>query len=120
MTSRIYASFLAAWLVLSSFVASRHEASVAHALDRAGRVVHAQVLAHHHGGPSDVHPTSTDDHDECTILAAIHQATRVSAVVALSVAPHIGVSVTPVVPHARRVTTLYRLAPKTSPPDANA
>lgn len=118
MTSRIYASLLAAWLVVCSVVATRHEAQVAHAVDSAGRVVHAQVLVGHHDGPSDVHEQSTADHDECTIVTALHQAARVSAPAAAVVAPH-GVHAPQPGPAlaAEAVAALYRLAPKTSPPD---
>src|SRR5205823_5739001 len=100
-----------------SVAASRHEALVAHAIDSAGRVVHAQALVGHHDGPSDVHARTDGDHDECTIVTALHQAARASAAHVLAATPQTA-PITVAMPSSydRVGAVVYRLAPKTSPP----
>jgi hypothetical protein len=117
MRLRLHAALLALWLVACGALSARHEARTAHAIDAAGRVVHAQSLGHHQDG-SHVHDVSTADHGECAIASAFHQAasSRVR-VPAIAAARPIAIAAQSAPTNPAPATARYRLAPKTSPPD---
>jgi len=117
------AAITAIWLVVCGVLAVRHEAITPHVVDRSGAIVHAPVLLSQHTTPdADVHGRthSEADHGDCAVLTAFHHAAsaRVTAP-ALVAAVH-----TPCPFDAPRASpsaataALYRLAPKTSPPQA--
>ncbi len=121
--SRSVAAITALWLVVCGILAMRHEATTAHTLDDTGAYVHATALTVAHTSPdSDIHgqrnPENGSGH--CALLTGFHQAG--SAEIArptVGCAPH--ANATPSTLCVARVahrTTIYRLAPKTSPPVA--
>jgi len=117
------AALIGVWLVACGFLARRHEATVAHAVElRTGQLVHAERLIGHHEPDSvpDIHDRGAghSDHDVCLDAAMLRTATMaqqdrpVVAGMACSgvVVEHVVVST------ENRRHDIYRLAPKTSPP----
>jgi hypothetical protein len=107
------AAIIAAWFVVSGVLAMHHEATVAHARDRAGAYVHARsVDGHQVGGDSDVHGEHNPgkDRGDCALLTAFHQAGSASvttpAVVTTARAVH--VRALPVAAPAVVATAIYR------------
>jgi len=118
---RTLAAVACLWFVAGTLLAMRHEAQVAHVLDpHTGELHHAtSLVGHHYGTQSDVHPCSDGPADDgpCAIAKALHQAVHHDA-------SHIA---TPLLRLETRtecapahvthiVASLYRFAPKTSPP----
>jgi len=121
--SRIRRSLAAAtafWLVLAGILGMWHEAHVVHVVDpHTGEVRHAERLAGHTSTDSDYHGAGDrDNDDECAIATALHQAARSVAAPRIARAPHVALRS----PSARTLAVaiatahVYRLAPKTSPP----
>jgi hypothetical protein len=110
------------WLVLAGLLGARHEATVAHVIDqRTGEVRHASAfVGAHTGDRSDYHTTSDGDAgtDVCAISATLHQAARPEhAGVVVIAAPRLELrSPISLAALATITTTVYWLAPKTSPP----
>jgi hypothetical protein len=75
--TRMSVAALAVLFVTSGVLGIRHEAQVAHVLDRStGLVVHAQHLSGHHAPnkSSDIHGQADGgDHDARPLSAAVHQ-----------------------------------------------
>jgi hypothetical protein len=119
---RVVATIACSWLVLAGLLGARHEASVAHVIDqRTGEVRHASALVGAHTGDrSDYHATSDADvgTDVCAISATLHQAAcSEHASVVVITAPRLELrSPITLAAFATITTTVYRLAPKTSPP----
>lgn len=122
-TSRAVAAFTAVWLVLCGVLALRHDGKTAHGLDALGRVVHAAQLTGHHvaGGQADFHGQADPDadHGACELSVASHAAAIVSParhdlVVARATALPVYAPASP----ALAIRSVYRQAPKTSPPAA--
>ena len=111
---------MAAWLLLAGILALRHEADVAHATDARGALVHAAHAIGHRAGRADhLHATTGGDHDECSLATALRQPGAVHAAPTRVAAPAIAIAIADVPSRALPGTTsLYRLAPKTSPPPA--
>jgi hypothetical protein len=122
MGRRATALLAGLWLVAFGVLGTRHEAQVAHVVDRGGEVHHAPHLAGTHTGPcSDIHRTDADgDVGACAISATLHQAARASLATPLAVAAPPCATVAAVTPRhtSSSIALLYRLAPKTSPPHA--
>ena len=114
------ATAMAAWLVLAGILALRHVADVAHATDERGALVHgAHAIGHHAGKVDHLHAGTGGEHDECSLAAALRQPGAVHAAPARIAAPSIAIAIELVPSSARaRTASLYRLAPKTSPPRA--
>ena len=108
------------WLVAFGVLGPHHEAQIAHYVDQAGQAHHAARLAGAHTATqSDIHATDGEpDASACAIANTLHQAAS----------PHVA---RPAIVHAPRIelaaertalpfvhagASLYRLAPKTSPP----
>jgi hypothetical protein len=115
------AAITALVFLVCSFLAMRHEATVAHARTAAGGYVHASELAGHHvGTDSDIHAQRDPQSDtgDCALLTSFHQAARAPlaapAVVVLAVASSTVEAAAPSVELS--ALAVYRLAPKTSPP----
>ncbi|HEY1811797.1 MAG TPA: hypothetical protein VGG74_05540 [Kofleriaceae bacterium] len=109
------------WFVLAGLLGMRHEARVAHVFDpHTGELRHAHAMVGHHAGDhSDYHGTSDpgSDDDTCAIATALHQSVCVGSapsIVSASCVELGSVQVRPVV--STIVVSVYRLAPKTSPP----
>ncbi|HEX4454164.1 MAG TPA: hypothetical protein VH143_25045 [Kofleriaceae bacterium] len=119
---RIVAAIACSWLVLAGVLGARHESTVAHVVDqRTGEVRHASALVGvHTGDRSDYHASSDADSgtDVCAISAALHQAARCThATAAVIAAPRLELRAPiSLAALATITTTVYRLAPKTSPP----
>jgi hypothetical protein len=121
---RVLAAFVGLWLVVGSALGMRHEAQVAHVLDRGtGLVVHASQLAGHHedGRQSDIHGQADPDadHADCAVSAALHQAANPSVAFQVAASAQTRIVLDP--PRIRigfAGESVYRLAPKTSPPSA--
>ncbi len=111
---------MAAWLVLAGTLALRHEADVAHATDARGALVHGAHAVGHRAGKADhLHAGTGRDHDECSLAAALRQPGAAHAMPARITAPPCAIAITaPRATIAARAASLYRLAPKTSPPRA--
>jgi len=120
IVDRVVAAVVALWFVLGGVLGTRHEARIAHVQDRHGHVLHAQALIGAHDGThSDIHARDLDhDHDRCSLAASLHQAASpdVSRVPSIASASQPAV----VADRAPRLVTssVYRFAPKTSPPQA--
>jgi hypothetical protein len=117
------AALIGVWLVACGFLARQHEATVAHAVERAtGQLVHAERLSGHHDSNSipDVHDRGVGhaDHDVCLEAALL----RTAALSHGDIPVVAGVSPSPVIVEQVRASgedasrRVYRLAPKTSPP----
>jgi hypothetical protein len=118
---RALAVVASAWLLISGVLGRSHEARVAHVVDpHTGELRHASAMVGTHSGThSDYHAASDRDADTavCPLVAALHQAVDVGAAQSAALIP-------PTVEHAlpfprttvATVTSVYRLAPKTSPP----
>lgn len=117
------AAITALVFAVCSFLAMRHEATVAHARTFAGGYVHARELAGRHvGTDSDFHAQRDAESDtgECALLTTFHQAAHAplgapALVLAQVASSTVDATLPSVEPSARAV---YRLAPKTSPPRA--
>jgi hypothetical protein len=123
MRVRVIAATTALWFVLCGVLAAHHEATVAHIRDATGSYVHGKALAgHHRGHNSDIHGQRHPDADagECALLTAFHQPASAdvtaSAVVTTACATHVR-HIAPVAVPAI-TASVYRFAPKTSPPAA--
>lgn len=121
--ARVIAAVTAVWLVVCGVLAAHHEATVRHVRDAAGGYVHGKALSGHHTGhDSDIHGQRNPDADagDCALLTALHQpATGGVAAPAVTLAAHaIRVADPPRTAAVVVAATLYRLAPKTSPPVA--
>jgi hypothetical protein len=109
------------WLLLSGVLGRSHEARVAHVVDpHTGELRHASAMVGtHNGAHSDYHAASDRDADTavCPLVAALHQAVD-------SPTAHPVTLAAPTLAHVCElpaasvafVTSVYRLAPKTSPP----
>lgn len=120
---RAIALLLAGCVVFAGLAALRHEAAVAHVQGAlTGELEHAHALA-------DFHELSTTPHlhgrkvetgtetGVCALLAALDHATMVPcSSSASSAAQPAAVTAVLVLSHAPPTYTLFRLAPKTSPP----
>jgi hypothetical protein len=122
VTRRLLAACAGLSLLAFAVIGTRHEAQVAHFLDRGGHAHHAAKLAgRHRTTMPDVHSADRDsDTGACAIATALHQAA--SPTVAR---PHVAFvpGLTTATSHLsaageRSLALLYRLAPKTSPPPA--
>ena len=120
---RVFAAVAAVWLVCCGVLAMQHEASVAHVRDpHTGELRHAQSLVGDHTiDQSDIHgaPSRHAETDECSISATFHQAAQPAPARPIVVAPRAAalVELAPAAPALHRATG-YRIAPKTSPPEA--
>jgi hypothetical protein len=118
---RVLATLAGVWLVAFGVLGARHEAQVAHHIDvRSGRAIHAtSLVGDHTSRHSDVHARVVgSDADACELLTVLHQAASAAfSAPTLACRPHDGRTVACAVSYeavaSRRV---YRLAPKTSPP----
>jgi hypothetical protein len=109
------------FFVVCSFLAMRHEATIAHARTAAGGYVHAGELAGRHvGNHSDIHGQRDPESDggDCALLTTLHQAARVHVSTPAVVLTQVAWSTVDVVAltAAPAAIAIYRLAPKTSPP----
>ena len=120
MQVRAGAAIAAAWLVLAGLLGLRHEATVVHAIDAHGAIVHGPHAIGHRGGRADhLHPHAGGDGGECSLAAALRQPGVAIAAPSVAPAPFVWRSLDPPVAHvADRTVALLRLAPKTSPPRA--
>jgi hypothetical protein len=94
---------------------------VSHVRDRhTGELRHASAMVGDHStDQSDVHPLSNEHGEDhaCVILASLHQAARAAVARPVVFAPPTADRTPcPPVAFALRTATLYRFAPKTSPP----
>ena len=118
---RTLATLASAWLLLAGVLGLRHFANVAHVVDpHTGELRHASgAVGHHSGTHSDYHATQDDhaDTDACPIAAAVHQAVDSGTAPPPTFAlPTATAALLIARTHAAVTTTVYRLAPKTSPP----
>jgi hypothetical protein len=109
------------WLLLAGLLGMRHEARVAHVFDRqTGELRHAHAMVgHHEGDHSDYHGTSDpdSDNDTCAIATALHQSVCVGSTPSIVSAPSVELGSAQLRPIVATITvSVYRLAPKTSPP----
>jgi hypothetical protein len=121
---RAFALIAAGWLVLGFVLGARHEATEAHVVDAHGQAVHAsRIVGAHHGDRTDIHAVDCgrDGGEPCAIVTALHQpisshvAAPPTAVVATAASASLASGADAIAP--LRIT-VYRLAPKTSPPRA--
>ena len=117
------ALLLASCVVLSGLFLLRHQATVAHVHGAlSGALEHAHALADYHelSTTPHLHGRDVDASCEvgvCALIAALDHATIVSTgSVAATVTHPVVVVALPAVAHDPPARTLYRLAPKTSPP----
>jgi hypothetical protein len=120
-TRRLLAIVIGLWFVACGALGTRHEAEVAHVVDRAtGQVRHAEQMIGEHTNTtqSDVHgETENGDHGVCSLSTALHQAVRAPQARLVADSPETTfVCVRGGVLSTLAVTLVYRLAPKTSPP----
>lgn len=119
---RVLAAVACCSLVLASILGMRHEAQVAHVLDPHTGELHEATafVGHHNGTQSDYHASSdgTSDDGPCAISTALHQASRASSHVVGAALPRLEIPIESARARVavRVVASLYRLAPKTSPP----
>jgi len=120
--TRVLVAALAVLFVTSGVLGIRHEAQVAHVLDRStGLIVHAQHLAGHHAPnkSSDIHGQADGgDHDACALSAAIHQPAISGGTAIVAFATPSLLAFDPPRGRAAVAADVYRFAPKTSPPIA--
>lgn len=125
MASRWCAALTALWLVLCGVLGLRHQTLVDHARDdRTGSVVHAPRMTGHHDARSataDLHGRhDTGEDDGPCALASVHsvgiaQPLRIAAIL-VEAGPIEGAL--PASRLAISAESIFRLAPKTSPPAA--
>lgn len=123
--SRWCAALTALWLVLCGVLGLRHQALVDHARDdRTGSLVHAPRMTGHHDARSagaDLHGRhDASDEDGPCALVSVHPA-GIAQPAALSDFITVGRPVARaalVLQRAIPAESVYRLAPKTSPPAA--
>jgi hypothetical protein len=109
------------WLLFSGVLGRSHEAQVAHVVDpHTGELRHASgMVGVHTGTHSDYHAASDRDSDTevCPIVAALHQAVDPSVAHPIAFDASAVACTLPITTAGiARVTHVYRLAPKTSPP----
>jgi hypothetical protein len=111
---------MAAWLVLAGLLALRHEAEVAHVTDAHGALVHgAHAIGHRAARADHLHAGAPVDHGECALAAALRQPGTCVSPPALVAAPARAIAIAAAPARVlARTATLFRLAPKTSPPRA--
>lgn len=109
------------WFLLAGVLGLRHEASVTHVVDpNTGELRHASGMVGTHTGTHSDYHAARDRHadtDVCALSAALHQAVDDATFCPAAFAVPSGTSTsrrpdTVIV----RAATVYRLAPKTSPP----
>ena len=122
MQQRFVAIATALTFLLVGLFARHHEAEAAHVREQSGRIVHAQSLSEHHEVSTNAHLHGREVHKhtgDCSLLVLAHAPLLDAAAVVIATPV---ASSTPVVV-ARALGTAstrvgYRIAPKTSPPQA--
>lgn len=122
---RVLAATVALWFVVGGVLGHRHEAEVVHVVDHTtGALLHAQRVSHHDRGSTRAHfhGAAQDDGDlgACALSTALHQ--PVSATIARPIIGHVSARALGLrvldAPRIAALASIYRLAPKTSPPVA--
>ncbi len=118
------AAFAVALLVVGQLLALSHEARTRHVeCAQHGEQLEAATLVDSHACNHDhwvgVEGDGGGDHVDCAIGHFLHQSTSPSRA-PLLVAPHVAQASHAVTPSSSRdgTTTVYRIAPKTSPPES--
>jgi hypothetical protein len=124
-TTRLLAAIVGLWFVVGGVLGDAHEAHVAHVIDRAsGLAVHGEHVCDHNDSAARTHihgrPGGHDDDGACEITAALHQAASAQIPsAAISLLPAIAAAAPAPLPVVTISShSVYRLAPKTSPPRA--
>jgi hypothetical protein len=121
---RAFALIAAGWLVLGFVLGARHEANEAHVVDARGDAVHAsRIVGAHHGDRTDIHAVDSgcEGSEPCAIVSALHNpiSSQVAAPLVAVVTAAVPTSLDSIAAAiAAPGVTVYRLAPKTSPPRA--
>ena len=124
-TTRVLAAIVGLWFVVGGVLGHAHEAHVAHVIDRtSGLAIHGEHACDHNDSTTRTHihslPAHHDDDGACEISAALHQAASAQLPsAAISLLPAIAAAAPAPLPVATISShSVYRLAPKTSPPRA--
>ena len=115
------AAFAAVLLVVGQLVALAHEANTRHiTCAEHGEQLEAAVLVGARHVCHDQHWVAVKgvggEHVDCAIARVLHQSTTRSTTQLATLVVTVGHTETPVVATATRHASLYRIAPKTSPP----